>query len=374
MSRAELRLWDKTAKQHADFLPDWSDLAVTVSRRGDGSLTFSYPDDGINAEQLTPVSVIALTLDGVEPANCSFVYSGRSGNHLTADSELTSYTYRALPDTLRKAGFWPPAQEQTRTWTDRTAGWIAWDCMTAAITRGALSWWGYNGVLFTVSVDSEGQPWPDLIDVELQYEGKSVKDVWDWLADYHYMEYGSTGLKLDAYAKFIRGADKTGGTNPIVLFEGDQVSDAPYDATMDDFVTHLCIVGDHATVDGNVQYVYRNTAVASMGRQEKMLRVTGVKNATTLGNIGMNHLAAYNTERISRTYAVDPGDWRPLIDFKVADNVVFQTGSTQRAEKVQIISGIWDNNESVKWLVTVNDFLDDRETKLDALLTRLAGF
>jgi hypothetical protein len=376
VSRAELRLVDVAANAVDEFLPDWDGLEVSTTRAGDGVLTFAYPPDGMNADLLVPSAVVAVTINGQEPKNCRFLYRETSGNRVTQDQELVVYTMRNVVDGLDEAGFRAPdvgtTTPQTRTWTNRSPGTIASEVVVDAAGRGCFDWWGYSGISFTTTADSEGAAWPQLVTVELSYADKQVLDVWKWLRDNGYVEWGSSGSTLDLFSKFTRGTDRTAGSNPLMMYVGRDISDAPFDTSMDAYVTHVTVIGDHPTVDGDVQYLYLNSSTTPWGRRERSVRVSGVKSTTVLGQIAGQYLQAFAEEQESRSYAMVDDIHQPFLDFVVGDTIRVVTDRV-RDERVQSIQGRWSAANNVSYIVTCGDYINDRDDRVEQRINRLAG-
>jgi hypothetical protein len=371
-----------------DWVPDWSDLTFSMIRDGSGSLGFTVPVDGDGVARALALQVVVLLFDGAEPRNGRFIRRNRSTG-LIAPAEVTSdLDWKSLTDALRDAQFRSPAGEMTRSWTNARPGDIMNEVLSGPIARTALKWWGYRGVTYTGTKDSNGVTWPATVTVEFSY-GQSVYEILDWMRQYGYIEFGTDRGKLEMWVPSSRGVNRADAGN-IVLWAGEHFRDAPEEETFDDYCTDVTVIGDHPTVDTSVIYVHRTTGSYPYGVRERSIRVNGVSNTTTLAQIGDKFLAAYKAPRNSRTYAITgPGytKWRPGIAYEPGDTIAFAVGSdannplvgkdpltdTQRLESVHIISGEFSNRTNGNIMITVNDWLDDRDNRLQQLLDRYAG-
>lgn len=377
--RVELRIVDPAGGYGTDlddWLPDWSALTFTVERYGAGQCSFTYPTDGLNRQRALDLQVLTLLFDGAEPRNGRFIRREKEWNRIGDDTGIQQWTWQALTDALRDGQYRSPAGEMTRSFTTARAGTVLLDTLTAAAARGAFTWWGYRGTTFTDAADSNGLAWPANITATFSY-GQPIGDVWEWLRSNGYIEYGSDRGKLEAWVPGTRGVDRAEQAQPVVWWSGLHISDAPQQETLTDYCTDITVIGDHPTVETSVIYVHRSASTRPLGRRERSIRVNGVSDIPTLEGIGDKYLAAYTVPRYSETYRLTPDcvtRWQPMIAYEPADVVaVVLDDGIQRKESVHIISGTWADADEGSVLITVNDWLDDRDQKLDQLIARLGG-
>lgn len=362
------------AGQPQEYLTDiQGEATLALSRDAAGQLEFDYPNWGVGADKILERLVIRAEIDGVEPAGCRFVYANRTGNRTDLDA-TQHYTFRQIYDGFRTGVWRAPTTEQTRTWTAQKAGQIMLDAHTAAAGRGCFAWFGPTSFDFTGAVDSRGAAWPKDVTVELQYADKSVFDVWDWLKENGYVELWSTGSVIQAFIPNTRGTNWY-STEGRILYAGTDIDDAPWETDSDDICSSLTVIGDHPTVAGNVQYVTINrTPTTAWGRRERQIRVNGVTSVPVLTDIGNQWIDSRLVEREQRSYRVAPGAaWYPLKDFTIGDYMGMQAGGTLWQEKVVAISVTWDSPTTMRTILTCNDWLDERDRRLEQRLSKLRG-
>jgi hypothetical protein len=65
--------------------------------------------------------------------------------------------------------------------------------------------------------------------------------------------------------------------------------------------------------------------------------------------------------------------WNPLLGYEPGDTVAVSYDGLQHLESVQVVSGTWGSAYDGAVILTVNDWLDDRDERLDQLLARYGG-
>lgn len=372
MTQADVRVLEDGG--WGTYLPDWESLSVSTNRKEVGALTFSYPVGGRGLPELRTSQVAVFLQDGREGRNSRFVLRNTSGNEVSDGLPKITVTMATLIDALKDAQFRSPAGQLTRTFTNRTPGQILVEVMGPPAARGAFDWWGYEGYTFTETTDSNGVPWPDLVSEKVYDYGIPIFDVFDYLRENGFIEFGSDRGKIEAWVPDSRGVNRHTADDPVHYWAGKHLNDAPWQETLDDFVSELTLIG--TDTDGNPK-VYENmsSGVTKYGRREKSLKVSGVTDRSTLRQIGANYLKAYSEPRRSRTYSILglPGEKVPMLDYEVGDTVGVNVGGDQwREEKVEILSAQWKTQESAsaEYLVTVNDWLDERDLKVERMLSR----
>jgi hypothetical protein len=390
--RADLRCIDPAGTFAADlddWLPDWADLQFSANRDGTGTCTFTYPLDGLYFDRAMSLQVITVLLNGVEGRNARFIRRERETNligvgkrrretsQIGSDELMHTLTFQSLTNALNDAQFQSPDLVlQTKSYTNAKAGTVLNDLIGPPAARGALAWWGYRGMTFSTTTDSNGTAWPGNITATFGY-GQPVLQVMDWLRTNGYIEYGTDRGKVEAWVPTSRGANRADtGTNPVVLWAGEHISDAPESETMTDYATDVTVIGDHPTVETSVIYVQRAASSRPLGRRERAIRVNGVSDTPTLQGIGDKFLAAYLAPRNSRSYKLTTAAldrWNPLLAYEPADTIAVSYDGLQHLESVQVVSGTWGSAYDGEVIVTVNDWLDDRDERLDQLLARLGG-
>ena len=383
------------------YLEDWSSLGVSTNRKEPGSLSFTCPRNAGGRDDMRAKQVVVFLQDGKEGDNCRFVLRNVSTNMIGDTVPLEDYQLSGLLDAFRDTTWRSLTGTKTRKWENVTPGAMARDIIGNGASRNAYDWWGYRGMTFTDTADSNGNAWADLVDdAELEF-GMPVYEALDWLLQGGWLEMSTTRGYVNAYNPGGRAVDRTVGSSPVVLEAGLDLTDAPHQETWDDFVNELTVIGEEKTTykdDGTSTYtpprhVYVSSGVDTWGRREKSIKLTGTNYPPTMEKIGRRYLNNMTGPRWSRTYSiqqtdpvvldaiVSPTDTPavirpvPMVNYKVGDliGVELADGNGVRKERVEIISATCDSRNVGTYLITVNDWLNDRDRKVDRLLARYGG-
>lgn len=372
-----------------EYLTDLQGEAqLTLTRDAAGQLEFNYPTWGAASDKIMDSLVIVAEIDGEEREGCRFIYQNRTGDR-TDPKENVHYTFRQFYDGVRTGQWRPPTNTAvSRSWTKAKAGQIIMDTWIPTRNRGNFLWFAPIQFDFTTVADSSGREWPKEITVELEYGDKSVWDVWDWLRSNGYVEFWSNRSVVQAFVPGNHGVDRY-STQQLVLYEGTDIKTAPYETDTDDLVTHLLVTFDPIPGTGISSAevtLLPPDAPLPMGRREAALHLPGIKPdpqgpldgillmPQTVSQIAQEWLTVHGQEREQRSFElVSQARAFPLKDFTIGDTVGFFVGNTLYRDRVVAVSITWDGPYSMKPIVTTNDWLDERDRRLEARLSKLRG-
>jgi hypothetical protein len=414
-------------------LPDHKTLTLSRERNSPGSISLTYPVDGLNFAVLRDtitadrdLEVELWTIGSSTGAMRGFLQEA-SGDDVKEDrtwsfaggfAEIlvgeavcwpapiitittvttttkvddTHYTVKKVTTTASSAG--GPAVTTTVTTTassgtegstttsTKTKGDLEFEAVTPgelasflvdqAQDRGAL-----DGLTmgFTDTHDSAGLPWPKLITSKFS-PGSTYSSVLARLVDFGLAEWGVTwtgsAYRLDLWVIFGRGQDRTTGLRPIVLRKARNLLDAPRKWTVRDAGTALLAAGGEG--------VYEETsdadALARRGRRiERSASANNLTDADAVQGFAQNqmHLLAVGQLEVSHGIGFLPGEPRPVISFDIGDWIYSQSsGGLERLRVVQWTLSV-DPDQGASGTVTLNDTITDALSRLKALLANLTS-
>lgn len=370
--------------ENGEILANWSDLTFSQDLIDPGTLDFTYPVIGTNADLLVHGVQLVVLLDGVEPINGRFTYFEGTGSRIQ-DAEGLKSTYHCpsnlgrLSEMMVAPAFGSEfADPDAFAMTDATPGQIMLtaidNSMSRSVALGATSPWLTHPVItFTATHDSTGAPWSATYDYTPS-PGSSCADILSWLTEHGFAEAYLLGKDLYLVAPENNGTDYAQGDSPITLISGQSLTEAGYQTSSTDLATAVLVVGD----DNTCAWVYDTEAIATYGYREKLFSVQGASTQGTLIAAGQAYLDLHKVPRYSYTYAVGSqyldtpsGLPRPFVDFRVGDTVLTMDGEATSPERVRLLSATWSESSTAQVAISVNDFFAEREVEFDRRLTRL---
>lgn len=414
-------------------LPDATQLTLSRERNGAGSISLTYPVDGLNFALLRDTITADRDLE-VEiwtigsPAGAlrgylqeasgddvsedrSWQFAGgfcelRLAEALVWNQEIITTTTVTITTKLAENSYEiektvtvsSPSQgshsttttttasegtEGTTTQTEKTKGELDF----VSVTPGELV--GYildqaqaRGTLtditrgFTDDEDANGDPWPQVISTKFS-PGSSYDQILARLIDFGLVEWAvtwtGTEKRLDLWIPAGRGVDLTTGARPIVLRKARNLLDAPRKWSVRDSGTTVLAAG----ADG----VYEDiTDVDSVSRRGRRIEVAASANnldePAAVEAYAQQQLELVKAGLLEVTHGIGflPGEPRPLSAFDIGDWVYSQTRPDvlERLRVVQwTLSADADRNPS--GTVTLNDTVTDALTRLQSRLTALAS-
>jgi hypothetical protein len=322
MSLFDLRLVDpKAPGEYSVYLDGWSGLSATSDRKAPGVLQFSYPADGEGRELLEWYGLVAFLQDGVEAENCRYLIRGLAGDDAPpgeqTDTGTLSYALKTVWDALREIEVPNPGTSKVITYENDPVGQLLYDAVDTAAGKGWLDWWGYDGMTFTATTDSNGRAWPVIESVQFD-DGTTVFELADWLIDNHYLEVSTSGGRLNAWIPDSRGLDLTKTAKPVLLAEGGNLQDAPWEQSWDDVASSVTVVGGETTSTGNDGVTMPRLKVTVVG--------TGAPTVATTINLPVacgNFYGGYTRHDKNRIY--QGKDWEARIPAQI--QLVIQSGA-----------------------------------------------
>lgn len=349
----------------AGFLPDHDKVSLNVTFSDIGSFSLDYAVNGVNASLVADQREVAVFYDDLEVADTRCVIEGSNGMRVAPEGELyRKYKGRNLwklfGESLVYVQTWPTSPGTGSVgFTQQNAGVILKTLIDRAQALGELPGITYN---FTNTLDSKGAAWA--YQVNIAYEmGVSLVQVMQNLVDQGMIEVRLVGRQLQAYNPNTLGTDRTTGANPMILWGGRNVLEAPEETESSGLRTVALVKGDNDVYTEVVDA----TAVAKYGRRAMYVSQGGVNDAGTLTVIGQANVDRSKEVRSELTYKYVPGDGAPvpLKDFIPGDWVLTDiTGTFVRVRVRQVVIE-WDADGGETYTLVLNDKFLENEIMLN---------
>lgn len=413
-------------------LPDHKSLTLSRERNSAGSISLTYPVDGLNFSVLRDTITADRDLEFelwtigsktgalrgfLQEANGddvvedrTWTFAGGFGEILIGEAiawpapiitittvvtttKLGESSYQIVTKTTTASSAGGPAvtttvtttatsgTEGTTTTSKSTNG----DLEFKAVTPGALAVTlvdqaqdrgGLDGLElgFTATHDSAGVAWPSVITTKFS-PGSTYDSILARLVDFGLAEWGVTwtgsAYRLDIWVIFGRGFDRAVGPRPIVLRKARNLTDAPRKWTVRAAGTTVLASG--------AQGVYESAsdadALARRGRRiERSASAANLTDPDAVQGFAQNqlHLIAVGQLEINHGIAFLPGEPRPVISFDIGDWINSET--SVGLEKLRVVQWTLSvDNDQPSGTVTLNDTITDALSRLQALLDNLTS-
>jgi hypothetical protein len=414
-------------------LPDYKTFTVSRERNSAGSISLTYPVDGLNFNVLRDtitadrdLEIEVWTIGSSTNAMRGFLQEA-SGDDVVEDrtwtfaggfAEIllgeavawpapiitittvvtttkvddTHYTVVTKTTTASSAGGPAVTTTVTTTASSGTEGTTTsskstnGDLEFEAVTPGEFATFlvdqaqdrgGLDGLTvgFTATHDSAGVAWPDVFTSKFS-PGSRYDSMLQRLVDFGLAEWGvtwtGTSYRLDLWVIFGRGVDRTTGPRPIVLRKARNLTDAPRKWSVRDAGTALLAAGGEG--------VYEDTAdvdaLARRGRRiERSASANNLTDPAAVQAFAQNqlHLLAVGRLEITHGIVFAGGEPRPVIAFDIGDWVYSQSsGGLERLRVVQWTLSV-DSDQGPSGTVTLNDTITDWLSRLKAALDNLTS-
>ena len=132
-------------------------------------------------------------------------------------------------------------------------------------------------------------------------DGATVGEVAEWLIDNRYAEVSSSEGRINAYLPTKRGRDLTVADNPVLLVEGVNLKDAPWERSWDDVASAVTVVG------GETPDPKDDTKT----RPRVKVRVTRAASTAPSTTVGVDVPIGYGN--IYGGYTLVDKDWQPRV-------------------------------------------------------------
>lgn len=359
------------------FFPDVYTLTVSPVFSSVGSITFEYPERGVNYALLDDDLEMAVMLDGVEIPELRCVIESFEGDDANeaADGSVWTFTCHTLLGSLAQAvvypPLWPLPDPTKHVYTAANAGKIITDFIGYAHARGTLTWLAVD---FTDTVDSNGNAWGTPIDMEFNVGLKYTEVVQD-LVDAGVVEIKMNGRTLQAFNPDTIGNDKTTGASPVVFVKGRDMQESDRKSSTRDLATTVLLGGDASIFS---ERTADSSSLSQYGRRESYISLQHVQTTGALDVIGDQLMTTTNRPVLEVTHNLNfdnPGNPQPIRDFNVGDWVYSDVGRGLERHRIAqwtvTISESGGSGGVVTGSVTLNDLIADQLAKVHRRLTNL---
>lgn len=375
----------KPSGAYGEILPDWSQLTFSQDLLNPGTLTFSYPIAGRNADILRHGVILTALVDGIEPDNGRFVFDQGTGSRIAeADGTIATFGCTSVLGQGSQMLLAPAvgsnfADEALFAFVDKTPGWLVRNVIDNTMSRANAKsapppWITHPITKFTHLVDSSNTTWPSTVDVTFK-SGDSLTQVLEWVTENGFAEPIMRGKELYLYQPSKNGRNLATGSKPVVLQTGRDFLEATYETSSKEMVTSLLVLGEN----NSCVWVQDDAAIAANGYREGTLNVSNASTISTLMAAGQAYLNTRKIPRYSYTYSVSARYIeesqeelpRPFIDYQVGDSVLILDGLSTSVQRIRLMSATWPDARAATVNLSVNDFFEERDVEFERRLSRL---
>lgn len=338
-----------------------------------GGFSISYPLSGPKAPWLGGACEVALEVsydDGqtwTEPNDARFLRLRRKGDQVEAPNvvvyEGPSYLWLldkspVLPEGALNA-------EGKRPFLTATVGTIVRTLADEAKARGELP--GLDVATFSAATDSNGAAWGTV--VTLYYEpGISLLTILRNLFDQGLCDFTMVGRSLRIY----KPETVMGGASGATLLKGRDLTEAPYQGTLEGIASHAFLMGD-----GGVTFERTNpTAPTPWGRWTTFISQGGVSDTGTMTALSDAALALAAEERVENTYGLDFSRAKalPFRDYGLGKTVAVAAGNAvPEALRLRQVTLTRDEKGAVQGNVVLNDRFLENEVRQSRRIQGITG-
>jgi hypothetical protein len=369
-------------------LPDVETFTISPVVNDAGSLTFTYPANGVNWSVLNETVVddrdlmIRTFIDGVAQDELLSYVSESAGDDVVEGS-VWSYTGLLAAGRLSEAVVEPqggmPTQGDDATVASNdahyyscTAGTIVATLMAEAVARGALT--DMTWASFTGTHDSAGVSWTQIITLTFA-PGTDYLKCLQGLATAGMCEFKVIGKDLKIYQPPF-GVDRTLTNPPVVFREGQSIVDSPRKHTVRGTATSALVAG----ALGVYQWASDAGALTRRGRRIEIGVSQGqISDPTTLTAYSQFFLSGAISGTMEKTHGLtlDAGSVTggpvPLRDFDTGDWGWSDLGSDLERLRVAQWTIAQDADGELSGSVVLNDLIAERTAALALRLQGIAG-
>lgn len=225
------------------YLPDFSTIEMSPIYSDAGTVTFEYPQKGVNWSVLKENQEIAVVMNGVEILELRCIIETIEGDDADSNEEgaIWKYTCRTLFGALDYTVVYPddwlitvPFGKWFVAFYDEwTPGGMMIDLFQKAQARGAMPGFTWD---FSATHDSNGNAWP--VNLSIQHDaGKKYTDILKDLTNGGWAEFRFNGRTIQAFVYGQMGVDRTIGPNPLRFIKGRDIKQAPRKIDTRDLIT-----------------------------------------------------------------------------------------------------------------------------------------
>lgn len=358
------------------FFPDFHKLDLSPIFSQAGTVTFEYPEAGVNFSLLQDDMEIAILLDGVEVEELRCRIESTEGDDASEASESTVWTFTChtllgdLGNAVVYPPLWPTPEPLKHTYVAANAGKILSDMLGFAHTRGTLPWLTWD---FTATHDSQGNVWGSPIDMEFTV-GLKYTEVVQSLVDAGVVEVRIIKHVLQAFNPDAIGNDLTLNPNPFIFTQGRDMQSSPRKTSTKDLATTILLGGESAIFS---ERSADPATISTWGRRESYLSLLHVQTQGALAIIGDQVISTTDRPLEEITHGLnfdDSANPQPVKDFGVGDWVWSDVGRGLERHRVkQWIVSISEGSTqgTVTGSVVLNDLIGEQIAKIHRRLTNM---
>lgn len=338
-----------------------------------GAFSISYPLNGPKAPFLSGACEVALEVsydDGqtwTEPNDARYLRLRRKGDQVDAP-DVVSYEGPSYLWLLDKSPILPEGaldNQGKRPFLAATVGTIMRTVVAEAQARGELP--GLDVATFSAATDSNGAAWGS--NITIYYEpGVSALTILRNLFDQGMCDFTMVGRSLRIYKAGTVMAGASGAT----LLKGRDLTEAPYQATLEGIASHAYLLGD-----GGLSFERANpTAPQPWGRWTTFISQGGVSDTGTMTVLTDATLALAAQERVENTYGLDFSRAKalPFRDYTLGKTVaVSAAGAVPEALRLRQVTLTRDEKGTVQGNVVLNDRFLENEVRQSRRIAGITG-
>lgn len=366
-----VRLFDD-AGNVGEFAPDWTQVRFLEEYNGAGTISVDYAKTGINKDLIVADRAEGALFDGAqEIPETRFLVTQTALDAVKADDTTVSINMpQWVPQQLTEAKTyppsWPTAQPSKHKFGSATPGEVMGTLIQEAQTRGAIPDVSTD---FDASVDSNGAAWDQVVTFEVS-AGRSARKVLADLVKMGVADWVSEGRTLRMFNPGGNTVDRTAQADPMVLFAGRDVLDAPEKRDVGR-------LRDYVLVEGEDGHFVEEGADGPNGRRiEGFLSESGVSDEGTLRVIAQAHLAKAGNPQLQLTHTLalmDPAGPQPWVDFNIGDQTYRDMAGDRSKVRIVAMSATYDQDGMLDGAVTLGDRFDAIDAIQNERIDNLAG-
>lgn len=363
----------------AEFLPDWTELAYTERRNATGTVGISYASNGVDADLLKADRTEGALFDGAkEVAGTRFLVTQTATDAVKEDESGNTVVLNCpqlVPQRLQEATVYPEDWPNNKTankipFAAKTPGYIIGWLLGQAKDRGAVTevvqGWDTNA-------DSVGRLWSQVVTLEVE-PGGSILSVIEKLTEIGVVDWDAHARELRLWEPTLHGQDRTVVEDPVILYSGRDILDAPEKRDASNLMSVCLVVGK----DGRTVEVVDQTAIQVLGRIEGYVSVNNVDDDGTLRCIGEATLDKNRLTQEELTHELalfDKTSQQPWVDYYPSDWVWRDVADGRKPQRYRVsqLSITYSKDGKVTGAVTLGNRFESAVQKLTAKLDALTN-
>lgn len=337
-----------------------------------GAFSIDYPANGPKSPWLAGACEVALEVsyDGgltwAEPNDARYLRIRRKGDQVDKP-QVVSYEGPSYLWLLEKSKVLPEGAlnaDGKRPFLTKNAGAILRTLIQEAKARGELP--GLDVTTFSEDNDSSGAAWAKVI--TLYYEpGVSYLTILLNLQSQGMLDFTMAGRSLRVY-----NADTTmAGDSGARLIRGRDLTEAPYQATLEGVASHVFLAGDKGLTFERAN----PTAPTPWGRWTSYISQGGVTDTGTMTVLTDAALDLASGEREENTYGLDftRAKYLPFRDYSLGEEVTVTTDAGSEPLRLRQITLERDTEGRVKGNVVLNDRFLENDVRQNRRVQGITG-